>query len=104
MYNEYKEQGFEVVFTLYVDKFDRPLFEDPSLEMSHKALFISYQNTLGSTWPLLADIGWQLEPFFDTEGLPLVMLVTTEDMQIRHASVGHHSEMLKTMAEEILAP
>ena len=72
--------------------------------MSHKALFISYQNTLGSSWPLLADVGWQLEPFFDTEGLPMVMLVSTENMQILHASVGHHSEMLKNLALEVLKP
>ena len=93
-----------MLYTLYVDKFDQPLFDDPGLEPAHKALFISYQNTLSSTWPLVADVGWQLEPFFDTDGLPLVMLVSTEDMQIKYLSVGHHSEMLKQMAEEMLVP
>ncbi len=92
-----------MLYTLYVDAFDRPLFADPSLEKAHENFFVGYQKTLGSSWPLLADLGWQLEPYFDTDGLPLVMLVSTEDMVIRHLSVGHHSDMLKTMALEILS-
>jgi hypothetical protein len=80
------------------------MYEDPNLKPAHDAAFKSYQVTLGSTWPLLADIGWQLEPFFDTDGLPLVVLVTTKDMRILSATVGHHSEMLKEMIEATLKP
>ena len=88
------------MYTLYVDAFDRPVYEDPALKKFHDNMMKAYQASLGSTWPFFADIGWQLEPYFDAEGLPLTLLVDTATMKIIHVAVGHHSEMLKTKIEE----
>jgi hypothetical protein len=78
------------------------MFGQPSDKSSHANLMTSYEKSLGSTWPFFADPDWKLEPYFASQGLPLVMLVTTADMRIVHASVGHHSKMLKEKADEVL--
>jgi len=91
-----------VVYTLYVDAFDAPMYGQPSNKNSHDNLMKGYAKSLGSTWPFFADPDWNLEPYFATDGLPLTVLVTTDDMKIIHASVGHHSEMLKMKVEEVL--
>ena len=78
------------------------MYGQPSDKGSHDNLMKGYAKSLGSTWPFYADVGWKLEPYFSTDGLPLVMLVTTADMKIVHASVGHHSQMLKDKADEVL--
>ncbi len=96
--------GFEVIYTLYADALDRPIYGDPKLKLAHDAAFKKYEATVGSTWPLLADIGWQLEPFFDVEGLPLVVLIKTEDMSVLMAKVGHNSEATKALIEGVLEP
>ncbi len=92
-----------MIYTLYVDSFDGPMYGQPSDKKSHDNLMKGYAESLGSTWPFYADPEWVLGPYFDTDALPLVMLVTTEDMKILHASVGHHSEMLKTKIDEVFA-
>lgn len=78
------------------------MYGDPSLKNEHDQLMAGYAKALGSTWPQFADVGWQMEPFFPINGLPLVVLVDTQTMRIHHVSVGHHSAMLKTMIDEIL--
>ncbi len=91
-----------MIYTLYVDAFDGPIYGQPSDKNSHDNLMKGYAKSLGSTWPFFADPDWVLEPYFVTTGLPLVLLVSTADMTIVHASVGHHSEMLKTTIDEVL--
>ena len=90
-----------MIYTLYVDAFDGPMYGKPSDKNSHDNLMKGYAKSLGSTWPFFADPEWVLGPYYDKEALPLTMLVTTEDMKILHASVGHHSEMLKNKVDEV---
>jgi len=91
-----------MIYTIYVDAFDGPMYGQPSDKNNHDNLMAGYAKSLGSTWPFFADPEWVLEPYFDSIELPLTMLVSTEDMKIVHASVGHHSEMLKTKIDEVL--
>lgn len=86
---------------MYVDAFDRPVYEDPELKKFHDNMMAAYAVSLDSTWPFFADVGWQLEPYFNEDGLPLTVLVDTSDMKIVHVSVGHHSDMLKTKIGEL---
>ncbi len=88
---------------MYVDAFDRPVYEDPALKKFHDNMMVAYADSLDSTWPFFADIDWQLEPYFNEDGLPLTILVDTSDMKILHVSVGHHSDMLKTKIEALIS-
>lgn len=60
------------------------------------------KNSLGATWVMVADIGWQMEPFFYEDGLPLVVILSTDDMTMDLVMVGHHSDMIRTTIETIL--
>ena len=90
-----------MIYTLYVDAFDGPMYGPSVSKNSHDNLMKGYADNLGSTWPFFADPEWVLGPYFDKAALPLAMLVTTEDMKIIYAKVGHHSDMLKTTVNEV---
>lgn len=90
-----------MIYTLYVDAFDAPMYGQPSDKNSHDNLMKGYAKDLGSTWPFFADPEWVLGPYYDQDALPLAMLVTTEDMEIIYAAVGHHSDMLKMKVDEV---
>jgi hypothetical protein len=102
LYDEYNDSGLEIVYTLYADSTDRPLFEDPDLEEAHKNFVSSYHDSIESGWPVLADIGWQMQPFFDGNGPPVGLLISTDDMVIQHLSLGHEPKALEASIKEML--
>jgi hypothetical protein len=93
-----------VAYTLYADAFDQPIYADPALKTTHDNMMKGYERSIGSSWPFYADVGWTLEPYFDTDGLPLVVLVDTATMTILHGSVGHHAQMIKDMILAFVSP
>ena len=64
----------------------------------------SYQSRLGATWPFYADVSRHLIPYFFEDGLPMTLLITTDDMQIQMISIGHNeaeviAEALRLLGE-----
>ena len=88
--------------------FDDPLYVDDAKKLANDKLMSDYLKSLwkeaeaGTEWPFYADIGFQLEPFYTKNGLPLVLLVTTEDMRIRLVNVGHNATYIKSWITTLL--
>lgn len=75
---------------------------DDAKKLANDKLMSDYLKSLGVDWPFYADVGFQLEPFYTSNGLPLVILVTTDDMQIRLINVGHNAAYIKSWITTLL--
>ena len=101
-YEAYKAAGLEVLYTLHKDTNDAPMYPDESKKDSHDKLMSDYAESIGSRWPMAADLDFSLKPYYDKNGLPLIMLITTDDMVIRFVQVGNDGPAVRAAIDSFL--
>ena len=101
-YKTEKDNGLEVLYTLHSDLLADPLYPTAAKKVTHDKQMANYEKKLGSNWPFLADRYYHLKPFFYQKGLPLVVVVNTENMKIEFVNVGHDADKIKSTISELL--
>ena len=63
----------------------------------HDALMTDYLAEQGMPYPLVADTGFQLEPYYPAQGLPLVIILKTDAMTIEYVAVGFNESYITSV-------
>ena len=103
-YEGYKEAGVEVLYTLHKDINDQPMYPaDGSKNEFHDKIMVDYAESIGSQWPMAADIEYKMKYYYYKNGLPLILLISTDDMVIRFAQVGNDGIAVRDAIDAFLA-
>ena len=101
VYDKYKDDGLEILYTLYEDPYADPLFQDGDSDAAIDAdlsFFSAWQNQLGkhiglplkkANYKTVVDRNFVLEPYYNEGATPLTVIVRTSDMRILYRSVGY---------------
>ncbi|MFT7582236.1 MAG: hypothetical protein ACI9MR_003918 [Myxococcota bacterium] len=116
---KYRADGLMVLNTLYEDagtasSYPRPLFADfnDADAVARDTNFMTFwRDRIGyyidlperkANYPVLADIGWQLEQYFTQNATPLTMVVRTSDMKILYQEVGYNGGTIENLVRTYL--
>jgi hypothetical protein len=114
VYNEYKQYGLEVLYTLYEDNKGKPLWEDgaPFEELDRDLTFLTlWKQSLGAgidletreaNYPVLVDRGFVMEEYYNQGATPLTLIVRTRDMRIIYRQIGYNPGSIETVVKGII--
>ncbi len=113
VYEDYKEDGLEILYVMYEDFQGKALWRDEA-EIDADFTFMNLWKDLiesgpfpdlGPTtvvYPLLVDIGFHLDEYFDKSATPVTIMVRTSDMKIVYKEVGYASGVIETHVKTAL--
>jgi len=114
VYNEYKQYGLEVLYTLYEDNKGKPLWQDgaPFEELDKDLTFLTlWKQSLGAgidletreaNYPVLVDRGFVMEEYYNQGATPLTLIVRTRDMRIIYRQIGYNPGSIETVVKGII--
>lgn len=94
-YSEYKVDGLEVYFTLYEDNEGKPMVEDNEVTAAAMGVMETWKANYGINYPFLIDVQQTLRDYQIDGGVPLTMVITTDDMMIRYIDEGYSSAFIE---------
>ncbi len=109
VYEDYKDRGLEVLYTLYEDTQGRPIFQDDASDdriTADVAFYLGWMENLGrriglpvrvANYPVLVDPDFVLEPYYNEGATPLTLIVRTSDMRILYRQVGYSAGTVEQM-------
>ncbi len=114
VYDEYKQYGLEVLYTLYEDNKGKPLWQDgaPFEELDRDLTFLTlWKQSLGAgidletreaNYPVLVDRGFVMEEYYNQGATPLTLIVRTRDMRIIYRQIGYDPGSIETVVKGII--
>jgi thiol-disulfide isomerase/thioredoxin len=93
-YDEYEADGLGILYTLYEDNSGKSIFNPGAPSPGDMAFMNSWKNEYDVDYPLVADVGFQLESYFKDSSTPLTIVIRTEDMMIKYIDQGYSSTFL----------
>jgi thiol-disulfide isomerase/thioredoxin len=94
-YKEYKVDGLEVYFTLYEDNDGLPMVVDNEVTVAAMGVMETWKANYGINYPFLIDVQESLRAYQIDGGVPLTMVITTDDMMIRYIDEGYSSAFIE---------
>lgn len=102
IYEQYEPAGLEILFALSRDKNDQPMYGPTANIAIHDLIMDDYLAEVGMPYPLVADQGYELEPYYPQPGLPLVILLDTATMQIVYVATGFNEAYITSVVHQAL--
>ena len=98
-YEKYHPDGFEILYTMYADPQDLPLWDDAHRREQDMAFMNDWHDNVGkyidldpvkvTNYPLLVDIGYKMGEFYDKSATPFTIMVRTRDMKVIYRAIGY---------------
>ncbi len=114
VYDKYKGEGLEILYTLYEDPTADPIFQPDDSEATidaDLAFFQAWKNQLGkhiglpqrkANYTTVVDRDFVLEPYYNEGATPLTIIVRTSDMRILYRQVGYSAGTIDQLVRGFL--
>lgn len=94
LYQTYRAQGLELVVAIFEDNNINPVTTD---------FAAAWKDSYNLSFPVVADIDFQLGAYYDPSLTPMAMLVDVDTMQILNIQIGAQPTVLETLVQTQLA-
>lgn len=93
VYEEYKDKGFDILFTLFEDNSGGPVSTD---------FWFGWMNDIQPNYLTVLDTNFELGLYFNVEATPMNMLLDLETMEIIWLETGFAEDVLKGKLDTLL--
>ena len=94
-YEEFQADGLEVYFTMFEDNAGNDMVVDNEVTVAGMEVMNSWKALYGINYPFLIDAQKSLRDYQIDGGVPLTMIITTDDMMIRYIDEGYSSAFIE---------